>query len=78
MARKEIIVEELVEVLYQWHQGRNIRQIKRSLGFDRKSIRPMARMRNILNWRNVTDYPERCHYSNMIIICSWQAPFREG
>jgi transposase len=39
MARKEIIVEELVEVLYQWHQGRNIRQIKRSLGFDRKTIR---------------------------------------
>ena len=39
MARKEIVVEELVEVLYQWHQGRNIRQIKRSLGFDRKTIR---------------------------------------
>jgi transposase len=39
MARKEILVEELVEVLYQWHQGRNIRQIKRSLGFDRKTIR---------------------------------------
>jgi transposase len=39
MARKAIIVEELVEVLYQWHQGRNIRQIKRSLGFDRKTIR---------------------------------------
>ncbi|MBM4144957.1 MAG: integrase, partial [Nitrospira sp.] len=37
MARKEITVEELVEVLYQWHQGRNIRQIKRSLGFDRKT-----------------------------------------
>jgi transposase len=39
MARKEILVEELVEVLYQWHQGRNVSQIKRSLGFDRKTIR---------------------------------------
>jgi transposase len=39
MARKEIVVEELVEVLYQWHQGRNSRQIKHSLGFDRKTIR---------------------------------------
>lgn len=39
MARKEIWVEELVEVLYQWHRGRNIKQIKRSLGFDRKTIR---------------------------------------
>lgn len=39
MARKELKVEELVEVLYQWHQGRNISQIKQSLGLDRKTIR---------------------------------------
>lgn len=39
MARKEMKVEELVEVLYQWHQGRNISQIKQSLGLDRKTIR---------------------------------------
>lgn len=39
MARKEIRMEELVEVLYQWHKGRNISQIKYSLGLDRKTIR---------------------------------------
>src|SRR5208283_2284232 len=39
MARKEIRMEELVEVLYQWHRGRNISQIKRALGLDRKTIR---------------------------------------
>jgi len=39
MARKEIRMEELVEVLYQWHKGRNISQIKQSLGLDRKTIR---------------------------------------
>jgi DNA-binding CsgD family transcriptional regulator len=39
MARKEIRMEELIEVLYQWHKGRNISQIKRSLGLDRKTIR---------------------------------------
>ena len=39
MARKEIRMEELMEVLYQTHQGRNITQIKRSLGLDRKTIR---------------------------------------
>jgi transposase len=39
MARRELRMEELVEVLYQWHQGRNISQIKRSLGLDRKTIR---------------------------------------
>lgn len=39
MARKEIRVEELVEVIYQWHRGSGISQIKRSLGIDRKTIR---------------------------------------
>lgn len=39
MARKDIRMEELIEVLYQWHKGRNITQIKRSLGLDRKTIR---------------------------------------
>ena len=39
MARREIVMEELVEVLYQWHKGRSISQIKRSLGIDRKTIR---------------------------------------
>jgi len=39
MARKEIKMEELVEVLYQWHKGQSIRGIKRSVGMDRKTIR---------------------------------------
>lgn len=39
MARKEIRMEELVEALYQWHKGRNIRQISGSLGLARKTIR---------------------------------------
>ncbi len=39
MARKEIKMEELVEVLYQWHKGSTITQIKRSLGLDRKTIK---------------------------------------
>jgi len=32
-------MDELVEILYQWHMGRNISQIKRSVGLDRKTIR---------------------------------------
>ncbi len=39
MARREIRMEELVEVLSQWHAGRRIRQIKRSVGIARKTIR---------------------------------------
>ena len=39
MARKELKVEELVEVIYQWHRGSGISRIRRSLGLDRKTIR---------------------------------------
>lgn len=39
MARKEIRMEEIIEVLYQWHKGRNISQIKHSVGIARKTIR---------------------------------------
>lgn len=39
MARKDIRMEELVEVLYQWHKWRNVSQIKRSVGLTRKTIR---------------------------------------
>lgn len=39
MARRELKMEELEAVLYQWHKGRNISQISNSLGLDRKTIR---------------------------------------
>jgi len=36
-------MEELVEVLYQWHKGQSIRGIKRSVGMDRKTIKEVHR-----------------------------------
>ncbi|MEO5358288.1 MAG: IS21 family transposase [Nitrospirae bacterium YQR-1] len=39
MARRELKMGELEEVLYQWYKGRNISQIRNSLGLDRKTIR---------------------------------------
>ncbi len=45
MARKEIRMEELVEVVYQWHKRRNISQIKRAVGLTRKTIRITERER---------------------------------
>lgn len=38
MARREIKMEELVEVLYQCHSGRSVRQISKSVGMSRKTI----------------------------------------
>lgn len=44
MARREIRMEELVEVLSQWHAGRRISQIKRSVGVARKTIRKYLKL----------------------------------
>ena len=39
MARRNIAMNEHLEMIYQWHQGRSIRQIRRSLDIARKTIR---------------------------------------
>jgi transposase len=39
MARREVTMNEVVEIIYQWHQGAGFKQIHRSLGFHRKTIR---------------------------------------
>ncbi len=43
MARRNIPMNEVVEVLYQWHKGRKISQIGQSLGMDRKTVRKHIR-----------------------------------
>ncbi|MDD3582374.1 MAG: hypothetical protein PHW74_15325, partial [Desulfobacca sp.] len=35
---------EVVEIIYQWHQGAGIKAIRRSLGFDRQTIRKYLRL----------------------------------
>lgn len=39
MVRRNIPMNEMVETIYQWHQGNTIKGIKRSLGLDRRTIR---------------------------------------
>jgi len=39
VARRQIAMNEIVEMIYHWHQGAGIRTIKGSLGFDRKTVR---------------------------------------
>lgn len=48
-------MNEIVEIIYQWHQGNTIKGIKRSLRFDRKTIRKhilMAKQLGVLFLRN--------------------------
>lgn len=39
MSRRKIAMNEHLEMIYQWHRGRNIRQISRSLDMARKTVR---------------------------------------
>ena len=43
MARREIHMNEVMEILYQWHQGTGIKGIQKSLGYDRKTVRRYVR-----------------------------------
>ncbi|MGD0231024.1 MAG: hypothetical protein ABSC19_11810 [Syntrophorhabdales bacterium] len=49
MARRDIPMNEVVETIYQRRQGRNIQQISKSLGLDRKTVRKYLGMMNELS-----------------------------
>jgi len=44
MARRHIGMNEIVEIIYHWHQGNSIKGIQRSLKFARKTIRKYIHM----------------------------------
>jgi transposase len=44
MARRRITVNEVTEIIYQWHQGKSLKGIKRSLGVDRNTVRRYVEM----------------------------------
>lgn len=44
MARREITMNEIVELIYQWHQGAGFKSIHRSLGFDRNTVRKYVQL----------------------------------
>ncbi len=44
MARRNVRMEEYLELVYQWHRGRSIRQIRDSLQISRKTIGKYLRL----------------------------------
>ena len=44
MARRNVRMEEYLELVYQWHRGRSIRQIRDSLQISRKTIHKYLRL----------------------------------
>jgi len=51
-------MNEVVEIIYQWHQGNTIKGIKRSLGFDRKTIRKYILMAPQLGVKRGGPFPD--------------------
>jgi len=38
-----VFMSEILEIIYQWHQGAGFKAIRRSLGFDRNTVRSLRR-----------------------------------
>ncbi len=51
MGRRSFTVRDMTEILMHWQAGRSIRQIARSLGVDRSSIRKYVRLARSLGYR---------------------------
>jgi len=58
MARRQVSMNEIVEIVYQWHQGRSIQGIERSFGTDRKTIRKYVRLAQAIGVCRGTPLPE--------------------
>lgn len=58
MARREIHMNEVMEILYQWHQGESIKGIQRSLGYDRKTIRRYVRGAQDVGLKREEPFPD--------------------
>jgi transposase len=51
-------MNEMVELIYQWHQGAGIKAIRRSLGFDRETIRKYIRLAEDVGVSRDEPFPE--------------------
>ena len=58
MARREVTMNEIVEVAYQWHQGAGLKAISRSLGLDRKTVRKYIRFAQLAGIARSSPFPE--------------------
>ena len=58
MARRQVSMNEIVEMVYQWHQGKSIQGIERSFGTDRKTIRKYVRLAQAVGVCRGKPFPE--------------------
>ena len=58
MARRDIGMNEIVEIFYHWHQGNTIKGNKRCLKFDRTTIRKYIHMAQQLGVSRGEPFPD--------------------
>ena len=58
MARRQVFMNEIVEMIYHWHQGSGFKEIRRSLGFDRNTIRKYVRLAQAAGVERGTPFPQ--------------------
>lgn len=39
MSRRQVVMNEIMEMIFQWHQGAGFKEIRRSMGLDRNTVR---------------------------------------
>jgi len=58
VARRQVFMNEILEMIYQWHQGAGFKEIRRSLGFDRNTIRKYIRLAQAAGVERGSPFPE--------------------
>ena len=43
MSRRQVVMNEIMEMIFQWHQGAGFKEIRRSMGLDRNTVRKYVR-----------------------------------
>jgi len=60
MARRQVSMNEIVEIIYQWHQGKSVKGIERSFGIDRKTVRKYVRLAQSIGVCRYRAFPTVC------------------
>lgn len=66
MARRQIGMKEIMEAIYQWHQGISIRRIRDSLGIERRTIKNYLTILESLGIRRGSPLPEPTQLAEML------------
>jgi transposase len=66
MARRQIGMKEIMEAIYQWHQGISIRRIRDSLGIERRTIKNYLTILESLGIRRGSPLPEPAQLAEML------------